>query len=58
MLLNSYIDRNHIPDEYLYSWQQIIHNLTNADRWITRDYIDSNSKQLKLSVPELLSKQS
>jgi hypothetical protein len=51
-LLNLYVDRNHIPEEYLNNWHQIIQDLTNAHRWISRDYCDNNCKQLKLLVLE------
>lgn len=47
-LLNLYVDHNYIPTESLNNWQEIIRCLINADRWFTRDYIDSNAKQLKI----------
>lgn len=47
-LLNAYTDRYQIPDEDIPSWCNIIQYLNNANRWILRDYIDSNCKQLEL----------
>jgi hypothetical protein len=50
-LLNQYIDTISILDENTLLWSEIINNLHNAYRWISRDYYyDCLGKQLKLSI--------
>jgi hypothetical protein len=49
--LNRYVDTVGILDENTPLWIEIIHCLSNAYRWISRDYFsDCLGKQLKLSI--------